>query len=51
MAETTFSDTFSNRKQLRLESGEADRLSARSYNLVLTGLLAYGLLLYLTSLP
>ncbi len=45
MAETTFSDTFSNRKQLRLESGEADRLSARSYNLVLTGLLAYGLLL------
>ncbi len=45
MAETTFSDTFSNRKQLRLESGEADRLSDRSYNLVLTGLLAYGLLL------
>ena len=45
MAETTFSDTFSNRKQLRLESGEADRLSTRSYNLVLTGLLAYGLLL------
>ena len=45
MAETTFSDTFSNRKQLRLESGEADRLSARSYNLVLTSLLAYGLLL------
>lgn len=45
MAETTFSDTFSNRKQLRLESGEADRLSARTYNLALTGLLAYGLLL------
>lgn len=45
MAETSFSDTFSNRKQLRLESGEADRLSARTYNLVLTGLLAYGLLL------
>lgn len=45
MAETTFSDTFSNRKQLRLESGEADRLSTRSYNLVLTSLLAYGLLL------
>ena len=27
------------------QSGEADRLSARSYNLALTGLLAYGLLL------
>ena len=45
MAEATFTDTFTNRKQLRLESGEADRLSARSYNLALTGLLAYGLLL------
>lgn len=45
MSEETFTDTFSNRKQLRLESGEADRLSARSFNLALTGLLAYGLLL------
>lgn len=45
MAEATFTDTFTNRKQLRLESGEADRLSARTYNLALTGLLAYGLLL------
>lgn len=45
MAEATFTDTFTNRKQLRLESGEADRLSARVYNLALTGLLAYGLLL------
>ena len=38
-------DNFSNRKQLRLQSGEADRLSDRSFNLVLTGLLAYGLFL------
>ena len=45
MAEATFTDTFTNRKQLRLESGEVDRLSARTYNLALTGLLAYGLLL------
>lgn len=45
MAEATFTDTFTNRKQLRLESGESDRLSARTYNLALTGLLAYGLLL------
>lgn len=45
MAEATFVDTFNNRKQTRLQSGEADRLSARSYNLALTGLLAYGLLL------
>lgn len=45
MAEATFTDTFTNRKHLRLESGEADRLSARTYNLALTGLLAYGLLL------
>lgn len=45
MAEATFVDTFNNRKQARLQSGEADRLSARSYNLALTSLLAYGLLL------
>ena len=45
MAETTFVDSFNNRKLLRLQSGEADRLSSRSYNLALTGLLAYGLLL------
>ncbi len=45
MAEATFVDSFNNRKQLRLQSGEADRLSSRSYNLALTGLLAYGLLL------
>ena len=38
-------DSFSNRKQLRLLSGEADHLSDRTFNLVLTGLLAYGLLL------
>ena len=45
MAEATFVDSFNNRKQVRLTSGEADRLSSRSYNLALTGLLAYGLLL------
>ena len=45
MAEATFIDSFNNRKQARLTSGEADRLSSRSYNLALTGLLAYGLLL------
>ena len=45
MAEATFVDTFNNRKQARLESGEADRLSSRSFNLALTGMLAYGLLL------
>ncbi len=45
MAEATFVDSFNNRKQARLTSGEADRLSSRSYNLALTGLLAYGLLL------
>ncbi|MBR1550482.1 MAG: US12 family protein [Bacteroidales bacterium] len=45
MAEATFTDTFNNRKLSRLQSGEADRLSSRSYNLALTGLLAYGLLL------
>ena len=45
MAEVTFVDSFNNRKQARLTSGEADRLSSRSYNLALTGLLDYGLLL------
>lgn len=45
MAETTFLDTFDSRKKVRLESGEADRLSARWYNLTLTGMLAYGLIL------
>ncbi|MBR1766455.1 MAG: US12 family protein [Bacteroidales bacterium] len=43
--ETSFAETFENRKQLRLQSCEADRLSARSFNLVLTGMLVYGLLL------
>ncbi|MBP3764049.1 MAG: Bax inhibitor-1/YccA family protein [Bacteroidales bacterium] len=45
MAEATISETLSGRKQLRLRSGEADRMSTRAYNLTLTGLLAYGLLL------
>ena len=45
MAEATFIDSFNSRKQARLESGEADVLSLRSYNLALTGLLFYGLLL------
>lgn len=45
MAENSFVDTFQNRKQARLESGESDRLTLRSYNLVITAVLAYGLLL------
>lgn len=45
MAEVSLVDSFQNRKQARLQSGEADRLSNRSFNLALTGLLAYGLLL------
>lgn len=45
MAEVSLVDSFQNRKQARLQSGEADRLSSRSFNLALTGLLAYGLLL------
>jgi len=44
MAEATFLDTFNDRKKIRLQSGEADRLSSRTFNLVLTGLLVYGLL-------
>ncbi len=43
MAEATFLDTFNNRKQARIESGEADRMSSRTFNLALTGLLVYGL--------
>ena len=44
MAEATFLDTFNDRKKVRIQSGEADRLSSRTFNLVLTGLLVYGLL-------
>lgn len=44
MAETSLVETFSNRKQLRLESGLEDRMSVRSFNLVLCGALAYGLI-------
>jgi len=44
MAETSLIATFENRKQLRLESGLSDTLSARVYNLALTATLAYGLL-------
>lgn len=45
MAETSLVETFQNRKQIRMESGESDRLSSRSFNLVLTGMLAYGFFL------
>ena len=45
MADTALTTYFDDRKKARLESGEADRLSSRSFNLVLTGLLVYGLLL------
>ncbi len=44
MAETSLVQSFENRKQLRLESGLEDRMSARSFNLVLCGALAYGLI-------
>lgn len=44
MAETSLVQTFENRKQLRLESGLEDRMSARTFNLVLCGALAYGLI-------
>lgn len=44
MAESTAIQVFENRKQARLESGETDRMSARSFNLTLCGTLAYGLI-------
>lgn len=44
MAETSLVQSFENRKQLRLESGLEDRMSARSFNLVLCSVLAYGLI-------
>lgn len=45
MAESTsLVPSLENRKQARLESGLPDTLSARSFNLVLTATLAYGLL-------
>lgn len=43
MSETSLTRTFENRKQLRLESGEADSLSARAFNTLLCGTLLYGL--------
>lgn len=43
MAETSLVRSFENRKQVRLESGLPDTMTARSFNLVLTGVLAYGL--------
>lgn len=44
MAETSLVQSFENRKQLRLESGLEDRMSARTFNLVLCSALAYGLI-------
>ena len=44
MAETSVTTYLSDRKRERLESGIADSLSARTFNLVLCGTLAYGLI-------
>lgn len=44
MAETSLVQSIENRKQVRLESGLEDRMSARSFNLVLCGALVYGLI-------
>lgn len=44
MAEATFLDSLNDRKKVRLESGEADRLSSRTFNLLLMGFLLYGFL-------
>lgn len=45
MAETSLVQSFENRKQLRLESGLADTMSSRAFNLALCGALLWGLLL------
>lgn len=44
MAETSVTTYLSNRKRVRLESGEADSISARRYNVVMCGVLAWGFL-------
>lgn len=45
MAETSLVQSFENRKQLRLESGLADAITPRTFNLVLCGALMWGLAL------
>ena len=44
MSETSVSTYLSDRKKQRLESGEADRITARSFNVVMCGVLAWGFL-------
>ena len=45
MAEDSLTSVFNNRKRERMESMEGGELSARSYNLALSGLLTYGFLI------
>lgn len=56
MAETSLTTYLSDRKQARLESGQTDTLSSRSYNVLMCGVLAYGfalnaLIVYLFAEP
>ena len=45
MSETSLTSAFENRKRDRMEATEGGLLSARSYNLALTGMLTYGFLI------
>ena len=45
MAETSLTTYLSDRKKVRLESGEADSITTRSFNVVMCGVLAWGFLL------
>ena len=44
MAETSLTTYLSDRKKVRLESGEADSITTRSFNVVMCGVLAWGFL-------
>lgn len=44
MAETSVTTYLSDRKKARLESGEADSITARGFNVVMCGVLAWGFL-------
>lgn len=44
MAETSLTTYLSDRKKLRLESGEADSITTRGFNVVMCGVLAWGFL-------
>ena len=45
MAETSLTTYLSDRKKVRLESGEADSITTRSFNVLMCGVLAWGFLL------